>query len=91
MEEVEQKLNEIADALMIIDSKINAIFSMLLFITKKLKICYEQNYCFEDSKNTKIKVNKISYFRASNSETCEQFYLLVYIFCFFLLTHFFCY
>ena len=45
----------------------------------------------EQLKNQKIRLNKISYFRASNSETCEQFYLIVYIFCFFLLTHFFCY
>ncbi len=35
-EELEQKLDEIADALAITDSKMNAIFSMLLFITKKL-------------------------------------------------------
>ena len=35
-EELEQKLDEIADALAITDSKKNAIFSMLLFITKKL-------------------------------------------------------
>ena len=34
--EVRQKLDEIADAPEIIDSKMNAIFSMLLFITKKL-------------------------------------------------------
>ena len=32
---------------------------------------YEQNYCFEHSKNRKIKVNKISYFRIST------FYLLL--------------
>jgi len=41
-EELEQKLDEIADALAITDSKINAIFSMLLFISKKLLICYEK-------------------------------------------------
>ena len=35
-EELEQKLDEIADALAITDSKMNAIFSMLLFISKKL-------------------------------------------------------
>ena len=35
-EELEQKLDEIADALAITDSKMNAIFSMLLFICKKL-------------------------------------------------------
>ena len=34
--ELEQTLDEIADALAITDSKMNAIFSMLLFITKKL-------------------------------------------------------
>ena len=34
--ELEQKLDEIADALAITDCKMNAIFSMLLFITKKL-------------------------------------------------------
>ena len=34
--ELEQKLDEIADALAITDSKMNAIFSMLLFISKKL-------------------------------------------------------
>jgi len=35
-EELEQKLDEIADALAITDSKMNTIFSMLLFITKEL-------------------------------------------------------
>ena len=35
-EELEQKLDEIADALAITDSKMNAIFSMLLFLSKKI-------------------------------------------------------
>ena len=35
-EELEQKLDEIADALAITDSKMNAIFSMLLFLKKKI-------------------------------------------------------
>ena len=35
-EELEQKLDEIADALAITDSKVNAIFSMLLFLSKKV-------------------------------------------------------
>ena len=35
-EELEQKLDEIADALAITDSKMNAIFSMLLFLSKKV-------------------------------------------------------
>ena len=35
-EELEQKLDEIADALAITDSKMNAIFTMLLFISRKL-------------------------------------------------------
>ena len=34
-EELEQKLDEIADALAITDSKMNAIFSMLLFLSKR--------------------------------------------------------
>ena len=34
--ELEQKLDEIADALAITDSKMNAIFSMLLFLSKKI-------------------------------------------------------
>ena len=34
--EVEQKLDEIADALAITDSKMNAIFSMLLFLSKRV-------------------------------------------------------
>ena len=35
-EELEQKLDEIADALAITDSKMNAIFSMLLFLSKRV-------------------------------------------------------
>ena len=35
-EELEQKLDEIADALAITDSKMNAIFSMLLFFSKRV-------------------------------------------------------
>ena len=35
-EELEQKLDEIADALAITDSKMNVIFSMLLFLSKKV-------------------------------------------------------
>ena len=35
-EELEQKLDEIADALAITDSKMNVIFSMLLFLKKKI-------------------------------------------------------
>ena len=35
-EELEHKLDEIADALAITDSKMNAIFSMLLFLSKKI-------------------------------------------------------
>ena len=34
-EELEDKLNELTDALAITDSKMNAIFSMLLFISRK--------------------------------------------------------
>ena len=35
-EELEDKLNELTDALAITDSKMNAIFTMLLFISKKV-------------------------------------------------------
>ena len=35
-EELEQKLDEIADALAITDSKMNAIFSMFLFLSKRI-------------------------------------------------------
>ena len=35
-EELEDKLNELTDALAITDSKMNAIFTMLLFISRKL-------------------------------------------------------
>ena len=35
-EELEQKVDEIADALAITDSKMNATFSMLLFLSKKV-------------------------------------------------------
>ena len=35
-EELEDKLNELTDALAITDSKINAIFTMLLFISRKV-------------------------------------------------------
>lgn len=35
-EELEDKLNELTDALAITDSKMNAIFSMLLFLSKKV-------------------------------------------------------
>ena len=35
-EELEDKLNELTDALAITDSKMNAIFSMLLFISRKV-------------------------------------------------------
>ena len=35
-EELEQKLDEIADALAITDRKMNAIFSMLLFLSKRV-------------------------------------------------------
>ena len=35
-EELEQKLDEIADALAITDSKMNAIFTMLLFLSKRV-------------------------------------------------------
>ena len=34
-EELEDKLNELSDALALTDSKMNAIFSMLLFLSKK--------------------------------------------------------
>ena len=35
-EELEDKLNELTDALAITDSKMNTIFTMLLFISRKL-------------------------------------------------------
>ena len=35
-EELEDKLNELTDALAITDSKMNAIFSMLLFLSKRV-------------------------------------------------------
>ena len=35
-EELEDKLNELTDALAITDSKMNAIFTMLLFISRKV-------------------------------------------------------
>ena len=35
-EELEDKLNELTDALVITDSKMNAIFSMLLFLSKRV-------------------------------------------------------
>ena len=35
-EELEQKLDEIADAFAITDSKVNDILSMLLFLSKKI-------------------------------------------------------
>ncbi len=35
-EELEDKLNELTDALAITDSKMNAIFSTLLFLSKKI-------------------------------------------------------
>ena len=35
-EELEQKLDEIADALAMTDSKMNTIFSMLLFLSKRI-------------------------------------------------------
>ena len=35
-EELEDKLNELADALAITDSKMNAIFTMLLFLSKRV-------------------------------------------------------
>ena len=35
-EELEDKLNELTDALVITDSKISAIFSMLLFFSKRV-------------------------------------------------------
>ncbi len=36
IQELEDKLNELTDALAITDSKMNAIFTMLLFISRKV-------------------------------------------------------
>ena len=37
-EELEDKLNELTDALAITDSKMNAIFTMLLFLSKRVQL-----------------------------------------------------